>query len=133
MRSISCLSLLAVVGVIWLTVPAFAGDDPSIQGEQRAGIQQAMKHFVGEHSRDGALLHYDPVGGELRRLKLEELHSGIVKKGDFYVSCADFRDQAGTLVDVDFLVLDMGDSFHVNQAIVHAVDGEKRAYHLESQ
>jgi hypothetical protein len=132
MRTTGWLGL--VVGlVVGVTAPAFGADDASIVGEQRVGIQKAMTHFVGAHSVEGELLHYDPVAGELRRLRLEELHSGIVKKGEFYVSCADFRDESGTLVDVDFLVLDMGDSFHVNQAIVHAVDGKKRAYHLESE
>lgn len=120
------LSLLAIQ-------PAQAGDDPSIQGARRKGIQTAMQDFIYRQTVGGKLLHYDPVDGELLQLRLEALHDGIVKKGDFYVSCADFVGEGGRKFDLDFLVVPAGESFRVNQAIVHAVDGKKRKYQLESR
>lgn len=120
---------LAVV----LAVGAGAADDPSIQGETRSGVQSAMQQFVDGQTTGEWLLHYDPVDGKLLRLQLAELHEGIVRKGHFYVSCADFRDADGTLYDLDFLVVPEGEGFRVNQAIVHAVDGKKRKYHVEQQ
>ena len=113
--------------------PALAGDDPSIQGAKRSGIQSAMQDFIEGHSVGGKILHYDPVDGELLQLRLETLHEGIVKKGDFYVSCADFVGEGGRKFDVDFLVVPIGEGFRVNQAIVHSVEGKKRKYHLESR
>jgi hypothetical protein len=113
---------------------ASAADDPSIQGETRQGIQAAMTSFIASHDAgDHTLLHYDPVTGKLLRLKLVELHDGIVRKGHFYVSCADFQDEGGGVVDIDFLVVPSGDDFRVNQAIVHKADGEKRTYHVEQR
>ena len=122
----------ALVALVTLATPAFAADDPSIRGDTRTGIQQAMTVFIAAQETEGVMRHYDPVAGTLRALRLEELHSGIVRKGDFYVSCADFVDADGTAVDIDFLVVPSGDGFRVNQALVHSVDGEKRRYHLES-
>jgi hypothetical protein len=92
-----------------------------------------MKAFIeAQNAGDAWHLHYDPVEGRLLRLRLKELHPGIVKKGHFYVSCADFEDGEHTY-DVDFLVVPDEEGFRVNQAIVHAVDGEKRKYQIEQR
>ncbi len=92
-----------------------------------------MDSWVDEQTVDGTVRLYDPVEGRLLELRFEELHDGIVKKGDFYVSCADFADQDGRKIDVDFLVLPDGDELIATQAIVHSVDGKKREYHLENE
>ena len=128
-------TIALVAGLLTLTAAraALAGDDPSIQGDLRTGLQAAMNTYVESQMVDDVVRHYDPVEGRLLRLKFERLHSGIVHKGDFYVSCADFVDQEGREIDVDFLVLPDGDALRATQGIVHAVDGEKRAYHLESK
>jgi hypothetical protein len=112
-------------------VPTAAADDPSIRGEQRDQIQAAMTRFVAEQSVEGVVRIYDPVDGKLLRLRLDEVHEGIVRKGDFFVSCADFRDQDGRRIDVDFLVIERGDGLVATQGVVHSVDGNKRKYHLE--
>ncbi len=131
MRSFPLLVLL-LAGL--LAGPLHAADDPSIQGDTRQGIHAAMKAFVsGQQSEDGSMLHYDPVEGKLLKLTLVELHEGIVGKGHFYVSCADFKDESGTVHDLDFLVVPTKDGFRVNQAIVHKVGGVKRAYHVEQR
>ncbi len=115
---------IAIVGLAW------AADDPSIPApiRERAGV--AMQEYLQTVSVGGLLRHYDPVAGELLDLKLEKLHAGLVKKGDFYVSCADFKDRKGRTVDVDLLALPMGEDLRVVQALVHAVSGQKRAYDL---
>lgn len=110
---------------------AWAADDPSIKGDLRSNIQQSMNNYIDQQSVDGAMYVYDSVKGSLLKLKLKELHSGIVKKGDFYVSCADFIDQKGRKVDMDFMVRPSGDKLITTQALVHSIDGKKRKYHLE--
>ena len=77
-------------------------------------------------------LSNDSMEGKLLKLKLDELHNGIVKKNGFYVSCADFKDQNGRKIDIDFLVRPSGDRLITTQALVHSVNGEKRKYHLET-
>ena len=74
----------------------------------------------------------DAVGGKLMELKFAKLHEGVVKKGDFCISCTDFVDKNGTKVDLDFLVIKDGDNLKTIQAVVHSLDGKKRKYHLES-
>ena len=112
---------------------ALGADDSSIKGELRTRIQAAMNAYVESQTIADVVRLYDPVEGRLLQLKFKGLHSGIVQKGDFYVSCADFVDQDGREIDVDFLVLPDGDTLRATQGLVHAIDGKKRAYHLESK
>ena len=130
MRTIG-LAALGTLLVALAALPVVAGDDPSIKGELRTNIHAAMNDFVEEQAVDGVVRLYDPVEGHLLELKSYELHRGIVRKGDFYVSCADFVDAGGRKIDVDFLVIRDGDRLKATQGIVHSVDGKKRAYHLE--
>ena len=122
------LSLLITIG----SSSAFAGDDPSIKGKLRLDIMASMDSYIKNITINGIYAHYDPVTGKLLNLKLDYLHSGIVKKGDFYVSCADMIDQeTGKIVDMDFFVRDNFGNLVTVQAIVHEADGKKRKYHLE--
>ena len=124
----------AVIAVLFLCSPfsASAADDPSIGEPLRSQIQQSMASFVEGKTIDGVFSHFDPVKGELLRLSLAELHAGIVRKGDFFVSCADFLTSEGDQVEVDFLVLPAEGGVRTVQAVVHKADGKKRPYHLES-
>jgi len=103
-----------------------------LKGDLRTNVQQSMNDFINNQTIDGSMYVYDSVKGGLLKLKLDKLHDGIVKKGDFYVSCADFKDQNGKKVDVDFMVRPSGDKLITTQALLHKVDGKKRKYHLES-
>lgn len=111
---------------------AIAADDPSIQGTQRTDIQAAMQQHIQSNQVAGHYVIFDGQAGGILRLSLDKLHSGIVQKGEFYVSCADFKDAKGKAYDLDFLVGkgDKGD-YKVIQSLVHAVEGSKRSYHVE--
>ena len=108
-----------------------AADDPSIKGALRENIKTSMMTFIESNMINDTYYVYDSIGGKLLELKFAKLHEGVVKKGNFYVSCADFVDQNGSKVDLDFLVINDGRSLKTIQAVVHSVDGKKRKYHLE--
>ena len=124
--------IAAICMLLSMSTIAVAGDDPSIKGELRENIQAAMQSFIDQNSVGGVYYIYDPVDGKMLSLAFKELHKGIVNKGNFYVSCADFTDTGNKIVDLDFLVIPDGDQLLVTQAIVHSVDGQKRKYHLEN-
>lgn len=110
---------------------ALAGNDPSIKGGLRTNVQLSMQSYIEHNTIDGTMYVYDAVKGEMLQLRLEKLHDGIVKKGDFYVSCADFTDQHARKIDIDFLVRPNGTILTTTQAVVHSVADKKRKYHLE--
>ena len=131
MRIKSVVQGLLVLSVM-VSLPALAGNDPSIKGDLRSNIQQSMTKFIETNTVDGKIFLYDAAKGGLLKLTFDNLHSGIVKKGDFYVSCADFIDQNNRKVDIDFLVVPNGGGLVASQALIHAIDGNKRKYHLEN-
>ena len=131
-RTISSRLATVLVISIVLTSIAFAGNDPSIKGDLRTNIKVSMMSFIENIMVNDTFMIYDASKGKLLRLKFDKLHDGIVKKGEFYVSCADFFDEKGKKVDLDFLVIPDGDDLRTVQAVIHAVDGKKRKYHLES-
>ena len=116
---------------IAVTAVAYAADDPGIKGELREGISSAMNEHIKQNSVDDLYVIYDAAAGELKRLEFDKLHKGIVKKGDFYVSCADFIDSEGNKYDIDFLVGDTGKGPITLESVVHSINGKKRAYHVE--
>ena len=127
----SSLATVFVISIV-LTSVALAGNDPSIKGDLRTNIKASMMSFIENRMVNDTFMIYDASKGKLLRLKFDKLHDGIVKKGEFYISCADFFDEKGKKVDLDFLVIPDGDNLHTVQAVIHAVDGKKRKYHLES-
>ena len=124
-------TLFAGIAAVLLASVANAADDPTIPPERKAAVQQAMKHHIDKHLVDDRYVIFDAVDGQLLRLELKKLHAGVVRKAEFYVSCADFTDARGGIVDIDFLVGQVEDSLHVLEGVVHKVGGKKRPYHLE--
>lgn len=128
MKRVPVIALALFFGLCGVS---FGGDDPSIKGKTREGIQSAMKRHIDGNIVDGKYVIYDAVDGKLRKLKFDKVHEGIVKKADFYVSCADFVDGGGNKYDLDLLVVERNGDFRVLETVVHAINGEKRKYHLE--
>ena len=123
--------VVALVAVLGASYSAWGADDPSIKGELRSNIKASMNAFIQANTVDDTFYMYDAVAAKMLLLKFKELHEGIVKKGEFYVSCADFTDGDGRMVDLDFLVIPQEKRMVTTQAAVHAVHGVKRKYHLE--
>ena len=65
------------------------------QGGLRTNIQASMNDFITSQIIDGKMFVYYAVDWKFLKLSLDFLHEGIVKKDDFYVSCADFFEQSG--------------------------------------
>ncbi len=128
---IQSFCLMFVVFFTLSPLSVFAGNDSSIQGDLRTEIKIAMQTLIERNTINNTYRLYDPIKGKLLHLQLVKLHEGIVKKGDYFVSCADFKDAEGKLVDLDFLVLKDGTKMIATQAIIHKADGKKRKYHLE--
>ncbi len=126
--------LVTALGLsILLSTPVvLAADDPSIKGDLRQALMDSMMTYIENRMVNDTFYIYDASKGKLLNLKYDKLHEGIVKKGDFYVSCADFYDSSGKKIDLDFLVVKDGSELKTIQAVVHAVDGKKRKYHLEA-
>ncbi len=118
--------------LLLISISSMAANDANIKGNLRSNIQEAMEHHIQKNQISGKYALYDSIKGKVLKLDLTELHSGIVSKGDYYVSCADFVDKQGNKYDVDFMVATADKKLTVFQALVHKDKDGKRKYHLEN-
>jgi signal transduction histidine kinase len=124
--------LLAGIVVAVLATPALAAMDiVPLAPADEAAIQGAMNVFIKDHTKDGHYVVYDALGAGMVPLTFKLIHPGVRMIGGFYVSCIDFNDAKGTLYDIDMMVAKEGAHYKVYQDLIHAVGGERRAYHNE--
>ena len=112
---------------------AHAGDDKTINGKLRSDINASMEKYITKQTIDGKLFVFDAVQNKLLELTDGKLHKNITKDGEFYITCADYTDQNGHKVDLDFLVKQSGEVQVTTQTVVHAVNDKYRPYHVSDR
>ena len=121
-----------IIGIFLITLAlpgiALSGDDTSIPKSEKTKIQATMKNHIESFSSKGEFPIFDQQAKAVINVKFKGLHSGVVKKGDYFVSCADFVDQSGIEYDIDLLVSLSGKKYKVIESLVHKKNGEKFPY-----
>ncbi len=108
----------------------YAADDPNIARETKDKVQIAMNAHINAlmAKNGGSYPIFDQDSRNVVQLQFLKLHKGVVVKGNqgkYFISCADFTDEAGTKYDLDFLV---SANLEVVEALVHKKDGVKQHY-----
>ena len=112
------LSGLACSIFAGLAVAFSAGTASALSLQDKATLQAAMQRHVDRQSVEGAYLHLDSKSGEVMKLHPVTAHPMIMKMGENYVLCFDFRTAAGQDVPVDFYMARKKDSYVVFHAAV---------------
>ena len=68
----------------------------------KATLQVTMQQHIDRHLVNGAYLHLDETSGEVVQLYPVSPHPVIMRMGNYFVLCADFRNDQGKTVNVDF-------------------------------
>ena len=105
MLRVSCAfmsSLLAVV--LGVAVVASAKSNSHV----KASLQVAMQQHIDRSLVNGAYLYLDPATGSVNKLYPVSPHPMIMRMGEFFVLCADFRNDQGTTVNIDFYLAQAG-------------------------
>lgn len=91
-------------------------------------IRAAMTNYVLDQSRaTGTFDVVDPETGKARKLELIRVHERVGKTGDYYYSCADFKDtETGQMLDLDLDVEDKGGKLSVVDVRIHKLEGTER-------
>lgn len=92
-------------------------------------IRAAMKNYVeAETGYTGGYFEVtDPDIKKARRLSLVRVHERVGKTGDYYYSCADFKDEdSGEMLDLDLDVEDKEGVLSVVDVRIHKVEGHAR-------
>ena len=111
------LSALAVC--LCFGLPSSAAE---IGQEDKVGLQISLMDYIDRHSVDGRFMHFDTGQRSMVAYYPANLHPMIVPVGDIYFLCADFRDETGSEVEVDFVAARDGEGFRVLQTMVNQRD-----------
>ena len=121
-----CSTIVLMAGLAW-------AEHPGVVTNHRDAIQKAMMtHIeeVTEHNGNGMYPVFDPDAKTVVQLKLKAFHDSVEIMGrttPYFVSCADFTAEDGTLYDLDFLV---SRKYGVVATLVHAKNGHKISYEI---
>jgi len=100
--------------------------------EFREAVQAAMLEYIDATKINGKHLIFDAVKGDYVSARFVKLHTNLALVADtFYVSCADFVDDDGNTVDLDYMVANQDGYWAVFQSVVHMRDGTVRQSHME--
>lgn len=91
-------------------------------------IRGAMNNYVIEQSKKtGTFDVYDDEAGKMRKLSLVRVHERVGRTGDYYYSCADFKDTGSNeMLDLDMDVEYKNGNLAVADVRVHKVNGKER-------
>lgn len=92
-------------------------------------IRNAMQAYVVAESQKtgGNFEVLDPDTSATRKLSLIRVHERVGKTGNYYYSCADFKDaDSGELLDLDLDVEDQNGVLQVVDVRIHKVAGKER-------
>lgn len=104
------------------------GSKGSHGGPTAENIRHAMKDYVvAKSAKTGTLDIHDTKINKMRRLVLIRVHERVGKTGDYFYSCADFKDvDSGEMLDLDLDVEYKNGNLSVVDVRIHKVDGKER-------
>jgi hypothetical protein len=106
--SLKC-AFAAVAFLLAAGLPASAAQ-PLSEGDI-ATLQAIMQSHIDQVSIDGALLRLNPKNGKITEVFPAKAHPKIMAAGKYYILCADFRDEAGKDVMVNFYMAHNGQGY----------------------
>ena len=122
------------LGLILCLVTSLAwAEHPGVATEHRDALQNAMSEHILELTElngNGSYPAFDPETRSMVQLEFKKFHDSVEIKGrknPYFVSCADFVAEDGTLYDIDFFV---SRNYGVVAALVHSKNGKKSPYDL---
>ncbi len=125
------------IPLICLVLTLIAGSaiaaDSGIADNHRDAIHKAMEQHIKSVTQlngNGKFPVYDPEKRSIVQLEFEKLHMSVEIKGRkmaYFVSCAYFKDPAGVIYDLDFLV---SPNYGVVATLIHSKDGQKTDYDI---
>lgn len=115
MTSIRKLGAVVALSTV-LANPATA--QSSISLGVKASLQATMQQHIDRRLVEGIYLHLDPVTGNVRELHPLTAHPVILRMGEYFVLCSDFRDDSGKHINIDFYIAPRGATYTVFSTVV---------------
>lgn len=104
------ITVLAVSLALSAVCPVHAS---TISSADRIALHAAMTQHIDREVVDGMYLRVDLATGAVQRYAPAKAHPMVLKMGDGYVLCTDFKNEVGESSNVDFYVARRGDGFSI--------------------
>lgn len=122
--------ILGVVGMLFLSLLLFGQEHPGKRVQEEVTFRDVATVISDYIEKDevlkGRFMIYDEKNDMVRHLNFERLHTvNQLDTGSFFV-CADFEDQNGNKLDIDFYIdtdTEDGD-LEVSKLLIHKVNGK---------
>ncbi len=102
--------ILGLCVALGLSVPSEAA---AVSAGEQASLQAAMQRHIDSALVEGRYLRLDADTGEVLALRPMAAHPVILRMGEYFVLCADFRAENGAKINIDFYLARKGRSFVV--------------------
>ncbi len=113
-------NLFAALATVLLLITApYNMAHASQMQETKVRLQSDLQKHIYRSLVDGAFHTLDSQTGEVKALYPRVSHPMILTMGKYYVMCADFRDEHGNDVDIDFYMIRKARGFQVFRAEVN--------------
>ncbi len=113
MRAVIVAGLMAL-----MFATATAGAAEKLPVAEKALLYAAMQQSIDHNLVDGRYLHFDAATAKVQALYPAKTHPMIMRMGEYFVLCTDFRTGEGLSVNVDFYVSRGKGSFFVFDKVV---------------
>ena len=106
------------IAILALSISSGAVSGQAIGLVEKASLQAAMQQHINRMLVNDAYLQLNMETGEVRALRPVTAHPIILKMGEYFVLCADFRDEKGNSVSIDFYLAQQDQSYIVFHSAV---------------
>lgn len=113
------MRVIAMAGLIALgimTSAANAGD--KVSTTKKIMLQATMQQSIARQLVDGKYYYFDAKAAKVHALYPGKTHPMIMRMGEHFILCTNFRKDDGKAVNVDFYVARQGDSFVIFDTVV---------------
>lgn len=113
MRTIFLVGFMCLAAAI---SPAHAGEQ--LTTSEKILLQATMQRSIASHLVDGEYFYFDTAAAKVRVLYPAKTHPMILRMGQHFILCTNFRKSDGTPVNVDFYITRQDDNFVVFDTVV---------------
>jgi hypothetical protein len=104
--------VLAILLATALTGGAFAANE-SLKPSEKVALQAAMFQHIDSQLVNGAFLQLNARDGRAEQLAPTKAHPMILRMGEHFVLCSDFKRPDGKEVNIDFYMARTGSKYVV--------------------
>ena len=113
------MRVIAMAGLIALSIMTSAANaEHGVTTTEKIMLQAAMQQSIARQLVDGKYYYFETKAAEVHTLYPAKTHPMIMRMGEHFILCTNFRRDSGEAVNVDFYVARQGDGFVIFDTVI---------------